>query len=137
MQTFLPYTNFQKTAQILDYRRLGKQRVEAKQILQILLNETQTKGWRHHPAVLMWSGYEGALANYGKTICEEWIRRGYKDSLLPYFTNRTSIHVIYPVFLKNSHFIRSHRSNLVRKDTMYYRKYFKTVPDNLPYIWPV
>jgi len=32
MQTFLPYADFKESAQCLDYRRLGKQRVEAKQI---------------------------------------------------------------------------------------------------------
>jgi len=33
MQTFLPYPNFDASAAVLDDRRLGKQRVEAKQIL--------------------------------------------------------------------------------------------------------
>lgn len=32
MQTFLPYADFEKTAKCLDYKRLGKQRVEAWQI---------------------------------------------------------------------------------------------------------
>ena len=58
MQTFLPYTDFIKSAKCLDYKRLGKQRVEAKQILNILLGETTKAGWTNHPAVLMWSGYE-------------------------------------------------------------------------------
>lgn len=35
MQTFLPYANFEASAKVLDYKRLGKQRVEAKQILEI------------------------------------------------------------------------------------------------------
>ena len=42
MQTFLPYPDFVKSAQCLDYRRLGKQRVEAKQILEINLMLTNT-----------------------------------------------------------------------------------------------
>ena len=29
MQTFLPYANYTKSAQVLDDKRLGKQRVEA------------------------------------------------------------------------------------------------------------
>jgi Pyrimidine dimer DNA glycosylase len=33
MHTFLPYPSFEETASILDYRRLGKQRVEGFQIL--------------------------------------------------------------------------------------------------------
>ena len=36
MQTFLPYKDFRKSAQVLDYKRLGKQRVEAWQIYQTL-----------------------------------------------------------------------------------------------------
>lgn len=40
MQTFLPYPEFIKSAQCLDNKRLGKQRVEAKQILEINLFRT-------------------------------------------------------------------------------------------------
>ena len=48
MQTFLPYSSFTQSAQALDYRRLGKQRVEAKQLILAL---TQPKyGWKNHPA---------------------------------------------------------------------------------------
>ena len=36
MQTFLPYADFQRSAQVLDYKRLGKQRVEALQIHNIV-----------------------------------------------------------------------------------------------------
>ena len=28
----------------------------------------------------MWRGYELALVEYGLEICEEWMKRGYKDS---------------------------------------------------------
>ena len=36
MQTFLPFPDFKMSAQVLDYKRLGKQRVEALQILKTL-----------------------------------------------------------------------------------------------------
>jgi hypothetical protein len=36
MQTFMPYSDFEKTARCLDNKRLGKQRVEAWQILNTL-----------------------------------------------------------------------------------------------------
>ena len=36
MQTFLPYPNFADSLDCLDYRRLGKQRVEAFQIINAL-----------------------------------------------------------------------------------------------------
>ena len=47
MQTFLPYSSFDLTMECLDYRRLGKQRVEAFQILRALRGETD--GWTNHP----------------------------------------------------------------------------------------
>jgi hypothetical protein len=43
MQTFLPYPDFKKSLQTLDYRRLGKQRVEAYQIIRILKAASQSK----------------------------------------------------------------------------------------------
>jgi hypothetical protein len=136
MQTFLPYKSFNESAQCLDYRRLGKQRIEAKQLLQILLSETDKKGWRNHPALLMWKGYENSLAYYGMIICEEWIRRGYKDNQLDYFKERSNIdNVILPHWLDDN-FTKSHRSNLLRKDKEFYSKYGWDVPDDLEYIWP-
>ena len=139
MQTFLPYKSFRKSAKCLDYRRLGKQRIEAKMILQILLKETETKAWNNHPAVKMWRGYEKALAEYGAEICAEWIRRGYKDSLIDYFINRAQPmdKIVYPPWLNSKNFHRAHRSNLLRKDKTFYSKYKWDVPDNLPYVWPI
>ena len=53
MQTFLPYPDFLDSAQCLDYRRLGKQRVEAMQIHNIVSGKRSTGGWINHPAVKM------------------------------------------------------------------------------------
>jgi hypothetical protein len=64
MQTFLPYPDLKKSFEVLDYRRLGKQRVEAMQILNILLSDKKSGGWVNHPAVKMWRGYEDALCVY-------------------------------------------------------------------------
>lgn len=36
MQTFIPYTSYDDIANVLDRQRLGKQRVEAYQILKVL-----------------------------------------------------------------------------------------------------
>jgi hypothetical protein len=57
MQTFLPYYSFEESAKCLDYRRLGKQRVEVYQIINILEGKNKTNGWVNHPAVKMWIGY--------------------------------------------------------------------------------
>ena len=40
MQTFLPYDNFEESASVLDWKRLGKQRVEAMQIVNAGYNNT-------------------------------------------------------------------------------------------------
>lgn len=135
MQTFLPYADFQRTAKVLDYRRLGKQRIEAKQILRVLLNETDSRGWRNHPAVKMWKGHEGVLAAYGVVICEEWVLRGYKDNQLPYFIARTFSDA-EPSWMGDEKFHVAHQSNLIRKDSKYYQPHFSNVKDDLPYIWP-
>ncbi|MGY8879453.1 MAG: MSMEG_6728 family protein, partial [Dehalococcoidia bacterium] len=79
MQTFLPYPDFKTSAQCLDWRRLGKQRIEAMQILRAL--ENHNYGWQNHPAVNMWRGFEAMLAVYHNTIIEEWKTRGYRNSM--------------------------------------------------------
>lgn len=56
MQTFLPYPDFELSARFLDRQRLGKQRVEAWQILNVLEElkiPGRTPAWRNHPAVRM------------------------------------------------------------------------------------
>jgi mRNA-degrading endonuclease YafQ of YafQ-DinJ toxin-antitoxin module len=82
MQTFLPYKSFKQSLQSLDYRRLGKQRVEAFQILNVLLERTDTKGWRNHPITKMWKGYEDALKQYFNKCVYEWVERGYNNNML-------------------------------------------------------
>lgn len=133
MQTFLPYASFEKTAKCLDYRRLGKQRVEAMQILNILENKTDKPGWRNHPAVLMWKGYENALRHYFNVISTEWVNRGYKHNI-GFYTVTTPI--IMPPWIGNLKFHETHQSNLVRKKPEYYIEYFGSINPNLEYIWP-
>lgn len=148
MQTFLPHPCYQESARILDYRRLGKQRVECKQILQALgvpvggpLRD-KPSSWRNHPATRMWQGYEFHLCHYAAAICEEWIERGYRDTLLPQFQEAME-HCApsptgrYPDWLGDDDFHASHRSNLLRKLPSHYSRFGWTEPDNLPYVWPV
>lgn len=133
MQTFLPYADFQKSVQVLDYRRLGKQRVETFQVLNILLERTPTKGWRNHPVTLMWTGYESALKLYQNTTIAEWIRRGYNNNMS--YEEVDLDDVVMPPWFGNDVFHKSHRSNLLRKDYEYYSQYFDE-PSDLEYFWP-
>ena len=133
MQTFLPYADFIKSAEVLDDKRLGKQRVEVKQIYNSLCNGG---GWNNHPAVIMWEGYENALLLYGISICDEWIYRGFKDSLLDFFDSKIGSVRTLPCWLGDVEFHSSHRSNLLRKDYSYYSQFGWKEPVNLPYVWP-
>ena len=81
MQTFLPYSDFRRTASVLDLRRLGKQRVETLQILRALTFDDY--GWRSHPAVTMWVGYTPALVTYGVVVTERWCKAGFADTVSP------------------------------------------------------
>ena len=141
MQTFLPSPSYSDSARMLDNRRLGKQRVETKQIL-LALGKT-SGGWVNHPATKMWRGYEVELCQYGLNMCCEWIRRGYKDTLSEFFMNalweyesdgRT---LAPPPWLGEENFHASHRSNLLRKAPDFYAQFGWTEPADLPYVWPV
>ena len=140
MQTFLPYPDFKETARCLDYRRLGKQRVEATQIINILEYKTskQWSGkpfpWSNHPAVLMWSGFLPCLCHYTNIIIEEWINRGYKNTMTKFMVLKVSMKD--PPWLGDKDFHDSHKSNLLRKDPKYYSQYDWNTPNNLAYIWP-
>jgi hypothetical protein len=137
MQTFLPYKDFTLSAQCLDYRRLGKQRVEALQIFNALTGvPTKTgreyKGWKNHPAVTMWKNYEEALLLYKNKMIEEWILRGYNNTMEMV---GVSDNVEMPHWLGNEKLHASHRSNLLRKDFKFYSSYGWTESDNLEYYW--
>jgi len=134
MQTFLPYKNFKKSLKCLDWRRLGKQRVEAFQILNVLLERTKTKGWINHPATKMWRGYENALKLYFNLCVDEWKKRGYNNNM-KYETINGEI--VMPPWLGNRGFHKSHKSNLLRKLPSHYSKHFDGISNELPYIWPV
>tara|TARA_R100000995_G_C3391837_1_gene80859 strand:+ start:150 stop:560 length:411 start_codon:yes stop_codon:yes gene_type:complete len=131
MQTFLPYRSMSKSIRCLDYRRLGKQRVEALQILNALGGKS--KGWVNHPATKMWRGYESALKFYKDLCIEEWVRRGYKNTME---RNTTHGPVLMPHWLGDEKLHASHRSNLLRKDPVFYGNLNWNEPDNLPYHWP-
>jgi len=133
MQTFLPYPNLKKSLKVLDNRRLGKQRVEAFQILNILLNRTDKKGWKNHPAVKMWQGYENALKLYFNKSVKLWISRGYKNNMK---LENIDGKIILPKWFGNKKFHYSHRGNLLRKDKKFYSKFGWKESEKLYYIWP-
>ena len=136
MQTFLPYDNFVLSAEALDNSRLGKQRVEVLQILKAIIDG---EGWIYHPATHMWRGHTNALFQYGLAICDEWLKRGKvdtcRDKIRNYFS--TGLTNALPPWFGMKNFHASHRSNLLRKDAVYYSKFGWTEEPDLPYCWPI
>ena len=146
MQTFLPYANFQKSARSLDYRRLGKQRVEGMQILNALSPDYDKKGWVNHPATQMWRGYEECLKVYVNTIINEWIDRGYKNTMSMYDVDVAKLQSenAIPTWLGHAELHKSHRINLLRKDYEFYAPQYTLDAhlstneiESYPYWWPV
>ena len=92
----MPYADFEKIAKCLDYKRLGKQRVEAMQIHRIVSGTRAKGGWLNHPAVKMWFNHEDALAAYHNAMLYEWMYRGYINNMpkLPHSNN-----YIIPLFI--------------------------------------
>lgn len=151
MQTFVPYPDMRRSAEVLDDKRLGKQRVEALQIIRALTYETY--GWKHHPAVLMWRGHEEALGAYARAVCDEWTKRGYADTCATTIgTDLTSAGITkvrteaqlrkarqLPTWWGDDEVHGSHRRALLRKDPEHYAAYFDDDaerPDD-DYVWPV
>ena len=136
MQTFLPYSDFQESLSCLDDKRLGKQRVEAMQIINILTGKNPTAAWKNHPAVRMWKGYEYALKHYHNLAVEEWVRRGKNNTMKLYGVTPSIVET--PSWVFDPRLLISHRCNLLRKDFDYYVQKFGDKYDvDAPYWWPV
>lgn len=136
MQTFLISKSFQKSAKALDSKRLNKQVLEVAQILNAMYKPGA--GWHNHPITKMWRNYHGALAEYGLAMERERLDRGmnpHKSTKI--IKKHLRGQKIYPPWLGNRKFHLSHKSNLLRKDKKYYGRYFKNIPDSLPYVWMV
>lgn len=142
MQTFLPFPDFRQSAAALDRLRLGKQRVEALQVLRALV--IPEYGWQSHPAVRMWMGHVPALTMYGLAMVDEWTARGGEDTTREQIMEFApqAAHPDYaakiplPYWLGNPEFHLSHRSRLVAKDQRFYAEAFPGTEPDLEYVWP-
>lgn len=137
MQTFLPYPDFDQSADTLDNKRLGNQ----------CYRETLTLyrgGWRHHPASKMWRGHERHLCFYGLACARAMTQRGtWRPEVCQRWNTFWSTEADMwppqplPSWIGSDDIHRSHQSNLVRKDSDHYGPLFPGVPDDLEYVWPV
>lgn len=148
MQTFLPYPDFKESLEVLDYRRLGKQRVETHQVLNVLLKRVQPKmkkdgtfyyGWENHVVTRMWRGYEEALKAYFNESVRQWVSRGYKNTMEFEVVNYDNFHL--PSWFGREDIHQSHRFKLAWKQWDWYYDKFEDVVckpiDEPEYVWPV
>jgi hypothetical protein len=140
MQTFIPEPDLYQSVRVLDRQRLGKQRVETLQIMNALAGNS--KGWVNHPATRMWRGYEFALLVYQNYTCNEWTRRGYKDTCWDKTLDLFNVHftkdnVHKPHWWGDERVHDSHKKALVFKHPEWYSKYYPDVVGEYNYYWPV
>lgn len=101
VQVFRPYIDWRKSAEVLDDKRLGKQRVECKQVLNVIFRKLDLirdgrRGWLNHPIVLMYFNegrpYLRDLEGFFNACVVEWKRRGFKNLInlndIKYFLER-------------------------------------------------
>jgi hypothetical protein len=134
MQTFLPYPNIEQSLKSLEFKRLGKQRVEAFQILNIILKRTNSDAWKNHPVIKMWKKHPNALKLYYNQSIKEWISRGYKNNMK---FEKIRGKTIFPDWWGNKKFHDSHKSNLLRKNSEYYSQFNWDISSEIPYFWPI
>lgn len=132
MITFIVTGDLVLNARLLDSQRLGKQRVEALQILSAIEHNT---GWVHHPMTKAWTPYPMALKYYANCIITEFIRRGGKNTIPLFKLPRI---ILFPWWLTWDRLHQSHRMMLFRKKPDFYAHQFTLDPTYAPYgyIWP-
>jgi hypothetical protein len=147
VNTFVLSSDLKENFRYLDYKRLGKQRVEAKQILNVLEGKLtksgkELKGYKNHPIVKMWSRHICGLKLYLNYCIEEWVSRGYNNTM-----QKENIDEEYekeedllPWWVFNKQVQNTHKASLIRKDPdFYYYKFFGTTFETeyiyYGYIW--
>ena len=137
MQTFLLYSDITESFRVLDNKRLGKQRVEAYQIISALtgrpkLNGKPYSGWLNHPCCILWKNHVPMLKLYYNESIKEWINRGFNNTMKFEEINES---ILFPDWWGDDKFHNSHKSNLLRKDPVYYSQFNWGVDPTEPYVW--
>lgn len=160
MQTFLPLNtpDLTKQVEILDNRRLNKQRFEAQQIYNAITNGGH---YRNHPATKMWEQNQNMLLAYGWRVSIECDRRLLADNVgttrwfLDELERRGACQVIHdgieltyqtPWWFGHPEFHHHHALVLLHKDWNWYNGRLSSTFAPLPeepithkpdYMWPI
>lgn len=147
MQTFLPYKSFIDSLECLDDDRLGKQRVEAMQIVNALTgerrktfptpfdDESNPEIWKNHTASRMWKDHIPALRHYHNLAIDVWVARGKQNYMDKY--DLSGLKIRKPYWLYWPEFCASHRAALLFKFPEHYSQFGWTEKPELNYIWPI
>ena len=81
----------------------------------------------------MWQGFPNLLAWYYNAMVDEWVKRGYRNTMEIIMVPPS---MTQPFWLGDKKFHDSHKSNLLRKDPVFYKKYNWNVDASLGYYWP-
>lgn len=136
MQTFMPYINPLESVQSLSTQHLNKQRIEAMGIYQRLVTPRKFTSYLNHPAVLMWKGYETALAHYFNCCLVEWVGRGFKNNMSPLSFSSWTAKTTPPwVSWDRVHWV--HQRRLAAKNELYQRLFEVDPLDKEHNLWPV
>jgi hypothetical protein len=82
----------------------------------------------------MWDGYMDALKLYHNVCIQEWVARGYNNTMQLYDLPQD---IVMPPWIGDERVHRSHRSNLLRKDPVFYSQFNWSESPDIPYYWPV
>jgi hypothetical protein len=149
MNTFLPYADYEQTAQCLRSRDLETQILHVRLLLDTLheVDELTVQAWQNHPIVSMWRGHEAQLATYGLAMSEEWNNRTGNDPESEYFQwhldNVSCVddfEMSKPKWMEDKRMevvMSNHRGILLFKDAAWYSKFGWNVGPCSSYFWPV
>ena len=115
MQIFIVGSIFE-TCQALDKRRLWKQILEARQIIDILLGKTQA--WKNHPVAKMYKDDLEWLLLYLAVFEEYW--RGDLEAA-EIISNGAE--EIKPIFLYDDSYLKNMKKRLFTKDNSFYSQW--------------
>jgi hypothetical protein len=138
MNILLPLPSFTHSVAVLDRERLGKQRFDCRQVLAALRAERKggSMTFGGEPVVTLWRGYESALALYYTFCVNEWVSRGYNNTMVtPYdlatwqrrpgedaFLTENVAQIKLPHWLGDGKLHESHRAWLLSSAPDHYRQ---------------
>lgn len=118
MNIFLPYENFADCAKVLDDKRLTKQILECKQILNMIERQKSDSNYKnpylHHPVVKHYSNQIHHIVEYALAMCREFrYRFGKPHTYHSYFAFRMTIKLneFVPLYASGS----KHSANCIRE----------------------